>query len=277
MNQSLAPSTLLIVPCFNESDRINLENFKSYLLRTDTAHVDFLFANDGSYDNTSEKIRTFISKNNLQSRCFVFDNPKNTGKAGVIYNAYQWSKKHIPSKEPSDNTISIDFQKKVHVANDESTHLTVYEWYGYWDADLATPLFEVQNMFKYREQFYPRKEVLFGSRVARLGSHISRNPVRHYLARVFATVAFLLLEVGSYDSQCGAKLMTRYMAEKAFAEPFISGWIFDIEIMLRVGEINITEYPLLEWVDVPGSKVKIFKETFRVLKELFLIKERYGR
>ncbi|MBL7544847.1 MAG: glycosyltransferase [Bdellovibrionaceae bacterium] len=268
---------LIIVPCYNEESRIRLELFKDYFDRPDAIKADILFANDGSSDNTSEKIRSFIAKYNLQDRWYVFDNPKNTGKANVIHNAYHWSKKFIPSRSNPANTIAIDFQKKVPIEADGHTLPTVYDWYAYWDADLATPLFEIPNMFRFRELFYPRKEVVFASRVLRLGSQISRNPLRHYLGRVFATVIDLALNVGSYDSQCGAKLLSRYMAEKAFAEPFLSAWIFDVEIMLRVGEINITEYPLIEWVDVPGSKVKIFKEAFRILKEIFLIKEKYKR
>tara|TARA_B110001454_G_scaffold219057_1_gene249598 strand:- start:36112 stop:36930 length:819 start_codon:yes stop_codon:yes gene_type:complete len=268
---------LLIIPCYNEADRINLEAFKTYFDRLDTKNIDFLFANDGSKDNTSELIRSYISKNGMQANWFVFDNPNNTGKAGVIYNAYHWSKKYIPSKTSAKNTVTVDFQKKMAIGIEGNVVPTLYDWYGYWDADLATPLFEIQNMIQFRELFYPRKEVIFGSRILRLGSQIVRKPLRHYLGRLFATVADLLLNIGSYDSQCGAKIMSRYMAEKAFAEPFISGWIFDIEIMLRVGENNITEYPLVEWVDAPGSKVKIFKEAFRILKELFAIKAKYKR
>lgn len=241
-------SILIIIPCFNEEKRINLNAFHTYFESQGQGSVEYLFANDGSQDRTSEVIKEYIQKFNLAAHWTVFDNPHNTGKAGVIYNAYHSSKKHKS-----------------------------YEWYGYWDADLATPLFEIQNMLKFRELFYPRKEVVFGSRILRQGSKIVRRPLRHYLGRVFATVAYLMLKVGSYDSQCGAKIMSRFMAEKAFSEPFISGWIFDIEIMLRVGENNITEYPLIEWVDVPGSKVKIAKEAFRILKELFLIKEKYNR
>lgn len=268
---------LLIIPCYNEEKRIQLETFKTYFDRLDSKTIHFLFANDGSLDNTSEMIRSFIVKNRLHESWFVFDNPKNTGKAGVIHNAYHWSKKHIPSQNSNTNTIAFDFQKKIPLESSDSVIPTTYEWYGYWDADLATPLFEIQNMLRFREFFASRREVIFGSRVLRLGSKIIRQPLRHYLGRVFATVAYLIVGVGSYDSQCGAKLMTRYMAEKAFADPFISGWIFDIEIMLRVGEVNITEYPLNEWTDIPGSKVKIFKEAFRIIKELFLIKEKYGR
>lgn len=268
---------LLIIPCYDEETRINLEAYKTYFDRLEVKNIDFLFANDGSKDGTSSLIRNFIAKHNLQANWFIFDNPQNTGKAGAVRNAFHWSKKHLPSKTPQSNTVAVDFQKREAIETDGNIAPTLYDWYGYWDADLATPLYEIQNMIRFRELFYPRKEVIFGSRILRLGSQIARSPLRHYLGRLFATVAFLVLKISSYDSQCGSKLMSRYMAEKAFAEPFISGWIFDIEIMLRLGETNITEYPVVEWVDVPGSKVKIFKEAFRILKELYLIKQKYGR
>ena len=49
----------------------------------------------------------------------------------------------------------------------------------------------------------------------------------------------------------------------AFRDPFISRWVFDVEILARLvcrGNVNpqvaICEYPLLEWHDVKGSKIK---------------------
>lgn len=266
---------LLIIPCFNEEDRINLDHFKSFMERVSDQHINFLFANDGSKDKTANKIKTYIERYHLQNSWFVFDSQNNYGKANIIYNAYQWSKKNIKDPTIMQNTISVDFNKKESIDSQENIFSKQYDWYGYWDADLATPLNEVQLMIRYRDQFTPRKEVIFGSRILRLGSKIVRKPLRHYLGRIFATLAYLVLKVGSYDSQCGAKLLSRYMAEKAFKEPFLSRWLFDLEIILRVGEANIVEYPLIEWVDMPGSKVQILKEAKRVLKDLFLIRKTY--
>jgi glycosyltransferase involved in cell wall biosynthesis len=242
---------LLIIPCYNEEFRLDLEAFHKFQNSAGLKkEVSFLFANDGSKDNTAQKIQHYITQNQLDKSWFVFNNPQNTGKANVISNAYNWSKSNTQGG---------------------------YDWYGYWDADLATPLFEVQNMLTYQEIFFPTKEAIFGSRVLKLGSRIVRKPIRHYLGRIFATVIFLALKVGSYDSQCGAKLMTKNAAEKALKEPFISPWIFDVEIMLRLGENLIVEYPLTEWVDIPGSKIKILKECTRILKDIFKIREKYLR
>ncbi len=116
---------------------------------------------------------------------------------------------------------------------------------------------------------------VWGSRVYRLGSEIVRSPLRHYLGRIFATIISVLLKVKSYDSQCGAKIFRGDILLKTFSEPFLSRWIFDVEILLRLEQKNIIEYPLEFWQDKPGSKVKIFREIFRVWQDIIAIRKKY--
>ena len=63
-----------------------------------------------------------------------------------------------------------------------------------------------------------------------------------------------------------------------FAHPFLVNWIFDVEILARFKVIrklndsnllqNTTlEYPLDEWTDIGGSKVKLI-DFFKAIKEL---------
>ena len=72
---------------------------------------------------------------------------------------------------------------------------------GYWDADLSTPLDEVDRLLEtFREN--PDCQLVLGSRVKRLGAHIERRMSRHIMGRIFATCASAIL--GSvYDSQWG--------------------------------------------------------------------------
>jgi hypothetical protein len=44
-----------------------------------------------------------------------------------------------------------------------------------------------------------------------------------------------------------------------------------------MGHARILEYPVKEWRDVPGSKVKIAREMFRVGGDLLRIRKVYGR
>lgn len=228
---------LLIIPCYNEEKRLNINSFKQA-----DENIDFIFANDGSTDNT----RCILSSLIDEKRFYLFNSEQNLGKANIIQHCYQYINEHKLIKE--------------------------YDIIGYWDADLATPLYEVNNMLLLLNEHY---EAIWGSRISRLGSKITRNKYRHYLGRIFATIVSITLKVKSYDSQCGAKIFKKDIAKIAFQKPFITNWIFDIEILMRVDNAKILEYPLLEWTDIEGSKVNIKKEFPKVLKDIFLLRKKY--
>jgi hypothetical protein len=130
--------------------------------------------------------------------------------------------------------------------------------------------------------------IVFGSRVKLMGREINRRPLRHYIGRVFATLASITLSLPIYDTQCGAKLFRNMPEIKAlFEEPFISGWIFDVEILARLIRLSkarpdlkpesiLMELPLQSWTDVPGSKVSP-SDFLRAIKDLRKIKRRYLR
>jgi dolichyl-phosphate beta-glucosyltransferase len=121
-----------------------------------------------------------------------------------------------------------------------------------------------------------------------LGRAIERNPIRHYLGRMFATVASLVLDLAVYDTQCGAKLFRASAeAEALFAEPFLVNWTFDVELIARVqahrlragltsASDSIYELPLDEWHDVAGSKVHA-TDFLMALLEMGRIHAKYGR
>jgi dolichyl-phosphate beta-glucosyltransferase len=123
------------------------------------------------------------------------------------------------------------------------------------------PLFE--SVFRDR----PQTDIVLGARVQLLGRDIKRRPLRHYLGRAFATVVALALSVDVYDSQCGAKLFrTTETVRELFSSPFLSRWIFDVEILARFMRLKqmegsprpeefLYELPLPAWRDVGGSKL----------------------
>jgi dolichyl-phosphate beta-glucosyltransferase len=241
----------IVIPCYNEAERLDAAAFRRYLEQS--ISPQFLFVNDGSRDRTREVLESL--RQFSPARVKVYDMPRNMGKAEAVRHGIN----HALSG-------SVDYV-------------------GYWDADLATPLDLIPDFCRLLDCERNLLMVL-GSRVKLLGKNIERRAMRHYFGRVFATGASLVLGLPVYDTQCGAKLF-RICPEirGLFNEPFRTHWIFDVEILARflsgkdatarkAAESRLYEYPLPEWHDVPGSKVKPW-DFFKAFYELAIIRWRY--
>ncbi|MCD6066907.1 MAG: glycosyltransferase [Bacteroidetes bacterium] len=221
----------IVIPCYNEAERLPLSSYLHFAgSRTD--RCDILFVNDGSTDSTQEALSGIRGK--FPETCSILSLGKNVGKAEAIRQGVL--------KLSASGTYS-------HIA--------------YLDADLATPFSEIMAMIKIAEQD-PRLLLVLGSRWKRLGSTIIRKRRRHFLGRVFATFASIILKLPVYDTQCGAKLLRSEIAAVVFAEPFLTRWLFDIELIARIRNANRTtieqvifEHPVKEWRDVGRSKLRL--------------------
>ena len=154
---------------------------------------------------------------------------------------------------------------------------------GFWDADLATPLSELPGFMEIMGS-RPEIDIVFGARVRLLGREISRRPSRHYVGRVGATLISSSLGLAVYDTQCGAKLFrVSDTVREVFSTPFLSRWIFDVEIIARFVQLwgrdrvarALYEYPVTQWHDVKGSKVKS-RDFMRALSDLWKIHRAYN-
>jgi dolichyl-phosphate beta-glucosyltransferase len=235
----------MVVPCFNEEHRLNVEAF---LALRDTA---FLFVNDGSTDETLRVIETLAARDPQRLR--VLNLEKNSGKAEAVRRGIL-----------DAMTRPADFV-------------------GFWDADLATPLEELPRFLEVLNN-RAAIQMAIGARVRLLGRNISRKPLRHYFGRAGATLISSSLGIAVYDTQCGSKVFrSSDMMREIFSTPFLSRWIFDVEIIARlIGKMGrdaaagaIYELPLLSWNDVKGSKVKS-RDYLRGLADLWKIHRAYN-
>ncbi len=224
------PKVFLVIPCYNEEKRLQIEAFATVLAEWNW--LELCFVDDGSSDGTAELIKTNLSQH---TGVHLITNPSNIGKAGSV-------------------RAGINYGLKESNA----------ELFGYWDADLATPFSELTGMVD-KFSTNPQAMLVMGSRIKTLGKNISRKRSRHYIGRVFATLACTILQVAIYDTQCGAKLFTREFAEITFAAPLSTGWCFDIELLIRLQQHFkdpkviyklVVEQPLNTWVDIEGSKIR---------------------
>jgi len=74
--------TIVVVPCYNESKRLHQDEFLSFVEQNED--VAFLFANDGSRDNTLEVLQQLCARH---ERLMYYDIQPNGGKAEAVRKA----------------------------------------------------------------------------------------------------------------------------------------------------------------------------------------------
>lgn len=238
--------TAIVVPCYNEADRLDQAAFLAHL--DASPRTDFIFVNDGSWDTTLDKLVALHDA--APTRVTVVDLAKNSGKAEAV-------------------------RQGLLAATDQGAAFV-----GYWDADLATPLDAIDEFSRVLNKF-PEAQVVYGARRKMLGHRIERTFGRRIVSCICATLARRAVGLPVGDTQCGAKMIRNTpILRNAIAKPFTAGWLFDVEFFARLSagmterRFAFYEQPLAEWTEVAGSKVSsaaIVKSGLRMLR---LIAER---
>ena len=238
----------IVIPCYNEANRLPVDFLVDFYSQSGSEKVNFCLVNDGSKDKTIELLNSI--KQQFPNSVNVMNLQQNVGKAEAVRSG-----------------INEVLNKG-------------YEWIGYFDADMATPLSEIFHF----DKAITGKNYTFvcGSRMKRMGATVERDTLRHYIGRVFATLASMALQLPIYDTQCGAKLIHSSVAKELFAEKFMTRWLFDVEIFARIIHAkgrpyvldHTLELPLNEWYEIGGSKVN-WSHAFLVPLQLFKIRRKY--
>ena len=240
---SAPPSAAIIVPCYNEADRLHAPNV---LALATQAHCTVVLVNDGSTDGTEQMLATLAAE---QPDIHVVSLPRNKGKGEAVRQGLLWA-----------TSAGFDIV-------------------GFCDADFATPVAEVAAL---TDTCRAQHVVVLGSRVALLGHHIERSLPRHYSGRVFGTLSSVVLGFQVYDTQCGAKTFRNTPELRTtIAPPFASRWAFDVEMLGRLaieyqGTDGFKEVPLQEWHDVAGSKLSL-RASLRSTADLLRIRRSLRR
>lgn len=225
------PTIGIVIPCFNEAQRLPVATIRDDLVRN--PHLTLCFVDDGSTDGTHALLTSLSAT--AEGRCRTVALQTNHGKAEAVRRGVL-----------------------------ELCSVPELEYIGFWDADMSTPLSELRLFLQaFRE--YPECRFAAGSRIRRLGATIHRKFWRHFLGRIAATLISSWLRLPVYDTQCGAKLFEPSLAKTLFEKPFISRWLFDVELFQRcvdcVGQENasavIIEVPLTFWAERAGSKISL--------------------
>jgi len=224
---SAARLHIVVIPCYNEAARLDRSAFATL---ADRPGIGVIAVDDGSTDATAQLLDEIAQR---LPGMEVLSLTSNAGKGEAVRRGL------LQAIEGGASTV------------------------GYLDADFATPVEEYLRVAGHLAAD-PDLDAVLAARVALLGWSIQRHPARHYLGRVFASAASVVLHLRVYDTQCGAKAfrVTPQLLD-SLGEPFLSPWIFDVELLARLVErcgltgrpARLLEVPLRSWTDVAGSKL----------------------
>jgi len=220
--------TGIIIPCYNEEKRLNQDAFVSFILENEDYHL--CFVNDGSKDKTLDVLHTM--KDQAPGAISIIDVKKNSGKATAVRAGARF------------------LYSQPYISN-----------IGFMDADLSTDFRDFKDLVKTLKQ--DDKMVVFGSRNAADSRNIERNFMRNVFSKFVKRFILLILGLPIRDTQCGAKVFKRNIVPVVYDDAFVSRWLFDVEIFLRLKKHlgkketikSIFEQPLMRWVHVDDSKL----------------------
>lgn len=230
----------VVIPCYNEEERLSSDEFKEFAHKNLGYHL--CFVNDGSTDNTLKVLEELKLTN--PSHISVFDCEKNGGKAEAVR------------------------QGMLHLAKDPQL-----DYIGFLDADLSTDFLDFNDLVETLEN--SNFKIVSGSRMARMGANITKESARKIISMTINLIIRTILQMPFNDTQCGAKVMRKEIIPLLFTKPFITKWIFDVEMFIRMRKHYgkdkvqqfICEQPLKRWIHADGSKLSM-KDSVKIVGQL---------
>ncbi|WP_029448726.1 response regulator [Cellulophaga baltica] len=237
----------VVIPCYNEEERLSGEAFKNFVYNNLGYHL--CFVNDGSTDSTLEVLEELRKGN--ENKISVYNCEKNGGKAEAVR------------------------QGMLHLAKDPQL-----DYIGYLDADLSTDFRDFDDLVKTMET--SDFKIVSGSRMSRMGANITKESARKIISMTINLIIRSILKMPFNDTQCGAKIMDKELVELVFQKKFITRWLFDVEIFMRMRkhygkekvQSMICEQPLKRWIHADGSKLSM-KDSIQIVGQLAKIAIHY--
>ncbi|NNC50447.1 MAG: response regulator [Flaviramulus sp.] len=230
----------VVIPCYNEEERLLSKSFLDFIDSNLGYHL--CFVNDGSKDNTLEVLNNL--KKGRENNISVYNCEKNGGKAEAVR------------------------QGVLHLAKDPQL-----DYIGFLDADLSTDFRDFDDLVKTIET--SDFKIVSGSRMSRMGADITKESARKIISKTINLIIRTILGMSFNDTQCGAKIMDKDIAKHMFKDKFITRWIFDVEIFIRMRKFYgkkkaisyICEQPLKRWIHADGSKLSM-KDSIKIVGQL---------
>ncbi len=213
MKAAPAPSLSIVIPAFNEEQRLPrlIEELETSAEATAAASgfsfLEGVIVDDGSTDSTADLLREAAAAHPFVR---LVSGNGNRGKGAAI-------------------------AAGVRVARGDYALLT--------DIDLSTPLSDLSRLARAVRE---GAEIAIGSRVVG-GSVVKDAPAhRKRLGQGFNLIVRTLTGLGFGDTQCGFKLVATAAARELLAVQICRGWAYDVELLMRahLAGLEVVEVPV---------------------------------
>lgn len=230
----------VVIPCYNEEERLKTQEFQDFVASNMGYHL--CFVNDGSKDNTLGVLKE-LSKGR-EDYISVYDCPQNGGKAEAV-------------------RLGM-----LHLAKEAQ-----FDYVGFLDADLSTNFEDFNDLVETMAN--SKYKIVSGSRISRMGANIAKESSREIISKTINLIIRKILGMKFQDTQCGAKVFTKEVIPLLFEKPFLTRWLFDVELFLRMRKYYgkdkvqslLCEQPLNRWVHEDGSKLSM-KDSIKIVGQL---------
>ena len=217
----------IVIPCYNEELRLQQASFLEFVEH----HQEYLlcFVNDGSTDGTLRVLESMQSSQ--PERIMILDLSQNSGKAEAVRRGM------------------------LHMVSGTSVQSVAF-----MDADLSTGFDDMRRLMDYQQEH--GKHVVVGSRKMGGPQQVRRSLFRRTASLAVGMFIRAIIGMPVRDTQCGAKVFSRSIVTEVFSEPFLSRWLFDMEVFIRMRNLYgqsvmdvVSELGLMSWEEVEGSKI----------------------
>ena len=225
----------LIIPAYNEEERIgiSLDTIIKYFEEQSYCY-EILVIDDGSIDKTVDIAKEYIPK------VKVYSYGENRGKGAAV--------KYGMLKAVGEICI-------------------------FTDADLSTPIYEVDKLIKKFEE--KKCDIVIGNRAFGYNMIKVHQPFyREFMGKIFNKLVQFFVFKGITDTQCGFKGFKYEVAQKIFSQTKIEKFGFDVEILYLALKSNCSiEQIKVEWYNDIRSKVNPLCDSLQMFKDILRIKK----
>lgn len=228
----------IVVPCYNEEQDIKAKAEKviEYLKGNHDYHFEVVLVNDGSKDNTEQRIKEVVGAKAVSYS-------PNGGKGKAVREGLRYSLDNLDS-----------------------------DYILFMDADLSTDLSAIEECLKLLEE---GNDFVLGSRHDKDSDIRIKQPFkRRFISKCSRMIIKSMFHFKKIkDTQCGFKGMSKEVARILVDESKMNGFSFDVEYLyiVKLRKKTYKSFPVI-WSDDRGSTVSPLRSSVKFFKDLFKIK-----